>query len=86
MKFWHDIIQILCFAGPPVIPTNGAPRMPGPGFVPRPPPPALGPLPMPPRPGQFKFLYYTCASFKLEFGHESAFLLHMYNVHTCLFF
>ncbi|XP_065932682.1 RNA-binding protein 26 isoform X2 [Magallana gigas] len=42
--------------GPPVIPANGAPRMPGPGpgFVPRPPPPALGPLPLPPRPDHFE--------------------------------
>ncbi|XP_061164198.1 RNA-binding protein 26-like isoform X2 [Saccostrea echinata] len=42
--------------GPPVIPSNGAPRMPGPGFVNRPPPPTLGgPLPMPPRPDHFEY-------------------------------
>ncbi|XP_056010685.1 RNA-binding protein 26-like isoform X2 [Ostrea edulis] len=41
--------------GPPAIPTNGAPRMPGPGFVERPPPPALGPLPIPPRPDHFEY-------------------------------
>ena len=47
------IILFQCdFIGPPAMPANGAPRLPGPGFVQRPPPPALGPLPMPLRPGK----------------------------------